>query len=536
MPAYKISDLVKRDAKAEFRNDVQLNAYDDKNRNLSLVNSYLFTSDAPAGTSSSASVLLSSIQSLLNERLENRSVVIATFGHGKSHLALAIANYFGRAVNSEEYKAVLQKIGNAFSGSSNFKTYQQFKESRGNFIVVRLRGDVPGSLREQFLTNLENSLEEHNLSKGHRLPGWYDKAEKYLKGLEGKELKTANAFLEKFEIDVSMLMQNVKHKHDSAYDRFIDLYAHLDEHGFKPNMGGELSLASAVEWAVKQFCGEGKLGGVIVLFDEFSLYIQNYAKRSAAGDLQDLLNGIDKCRGKSIFLAFAQQDPITAAQNALASAGTDQRESLLKELTRIPQKFILHSLMESVIDSYLEQPGDKWQKFIQEPNVSTLISQATNVALDQFNDRYTKLGWTRVQKFEEAVTKGCFPLHPITTTMLCNTQFQSSVSASGTPRNILGFILEQLDNLQDKQAVVGKRLNWVLPIYLVDYFGERLPAERYRAYQQALAVCRSKRRSEELVHLSNDAKIYETRLHNDTKHTNQSWRSDSGESPSSLCC
>ena len=486
MPAYKIADLVKRDQKAEFRNDVQISSYDDKERNQSLVSSYLFTSEAPTGTVSSASVLLSAIQTFLNERLENRSVVIATFGHGKSHLALAVANYFGRSANSDAYKTVLEKISKAFSGSSNFKTYQQFKEGRGEFIIVRLRGDVPGSLREQFLTSLEKELNEHTMSKNHRLPSWYAKAEKYLTGLEGKELKKANAFLEKFEVDVPMLLQNVKHKQDSAYDRFIDLYAHLDEHGFKPNMEGELSLAYAVEWAVKEFCGEGKLGGVVVLFDEFSLYIEKYAQRSAAGDLQDLLNGVDKCRGRSIFLAFAQQDPITVAQNALTGSSSNQRESLVKELTRIPQKFILHSLMESVIGSYLEQPNDKWQKFIQESNVSTLISQATNVALDQFKDRYNKLGWTSIQKFEESVTKGCFPLHPITTAMLCNMQFQSSVTASGTPRNILGFILEQLDSLQDKQALVGRRINWVLPIYLVDYFGERLPAERYHAYQQAL--------------------------------------------------
>lgn len=486
MPAYKIGDLVKRDLKAEFRNDVQLSSYDNEDGNQSLVSSYLFTSEAPTGTSSSAFVLLSAIQTFLNERLENRSVVIATFGHGKSHLALAVANYFGRPANSEAYKTVLEKISKAFSGSSNVKTYQQFKEGRGEFIVVRLRGDVPGSLRSQFLTSLEKELNEHTISKNQHLPAWYAKAEKYLLGLEGKELKKANAFLEKDEMDVSLLIQHVKNKQDSAYDRFIDLYAQLDEHGFKPDMEGELSLAHAVEWAVKKFCGDGKLGGIVVLFDEFSLYINNYAQRSAAGDLQDLLNGVDKCRGKAIFLAFAQQDPVTVAQNALVGSGANQRESLIKELTRIPQKFILHSLMESVISSYLEQPNDKWQKFIQESNVSILISQATNVALDQFKDRYNKLGWTSVQKFEDSVTKGCFPLHPVTTAMLCNMQFQNSVSASGTPRNILGFILEQLDILQDKQALVGKRINWVLPIYLVDYFGERLPAERYRAYQQAL--------------------------------------------------
>jgi hypothetical protein len=50
----------------------------------------------------------------------------------------------------------------------------------------------------------------------------------------------------------------------------------------------------------------------------------------------------------------------------------------------------------------------------------------------------------------------------------------------------LGFILEKLDELQDKPALIGKRINWILPIYLVDYFGERLPIERYQAYQNAV--------------------------------------------------
>ena len=68
------------------------------------------------------------------------------------------------------------------------------------------------------------------------------------------------------------------------------------------------------------------------------------------------------------------------------------------------------------------------------------------------------------------MTKGCFPLHPITTALLCSMQFQQSVTSAGAPRNILGFILERLDSMQDQQAIIGKRINWILPIFLVDYF------------------------------------------------------------------
>lgn len=488
MPNFKIGDLVKRDPRAEFRNDVQLSSYDDKGRNISLLGSYLFTASSPTGTDSSAKILNTLTQAFLSNRLENRFVVIASYGHGKSHLALAIANYFGRPYQPEDKESpvniVLDKLHKAYNGQSASKHFEQFKESRGEFIVVRLRGDVAGSLREQFLKNLEIALREHNAAKNARLPGWYEKAETFLVKLEGERLTRANAFLKSHDADVPLLIEYVQQKQDNAYDLFKKLYAHIDDHGFMPDMGGELSLADAVRWAVDQYCGEDKpLGGLLVLFDEFSLYVTNYAQRSASGDLQDLLNGISDRQGKAAFMAFAQQDPVTVAQNAGTSGA--QRDSLVKELNRIPTKMTLHSLMESVIDSYLEQPQENWQQFMQDREASRIISTATNIAMDHFESRYQNLGWTTIAEFEKHVSHGCFPLHPITTALLCSVQFQQSVESSGTPRSILGFILNELDEKQEQPAMLGKRVNWVLPIYLVDYFAERLPTEKYLAYVQA---------------------------------------------------
>jgi hypothetical protein len=486
MSTFTIGDLVKRDQQAEFRNDVQLSSYEDVERNRSLVCSYLFTSTAPQGTYSSTNILYNAVDTYLSDRLENRFVVIANYGHGKSHLALALANYFSKPYppteDQPEIQIILDKINKAFSNSPSALRYTEFKENRGEFLVVRIRGDVAGSLREQFLVNLEKALGEHKIPQLH-LIGWYAKAESYLAELKGETLEKANKFLEQSGLDIPMLIREIEQKQDSAYDIFRNLYANLDPYGYKPDMGGEISLADAINWAAKEFCGEGKLlGGILILFDEFSLYVNNYAKRSAAGDLQDMLNGVSNNQGKVVFIAFAQQDPNTTAQNAFASGNSEQRDSLLKELTRIPKKFVLHSLLESVIDSYLDQPEDKWQRFVQDSKVSLPLASATNIAYEHFRDRYEKLGWTSLQTFEEKVTKGCFPLHPITTALLCSMQFQQSITSGGTPRNILGFILERLDSIQEQPAVIGTRINWILPIYLVDYFNERLPVEWFQAY------------------------------------------------------
>ena len=84
-----IGDLVTVDKQAEFRSDVQLDAFDDPEQNLSLLRSYLFSSAIPEGRGS----LLKSISSvgLLDRVVEtflngtpNRFVAVANYGHGKS--------------------------------------------------------------------------------------------------------------------------------------------------------------------------------------------------------------------------------------------------------------------------------------------------------------------------------------------------------------------------------------------------------------------------------------------------------------------
>ena len=135
--------------------------------------------------------------------------------------------------------------------------------------------------------------------------------------------------------------------------------------------------------------------------------LNSHAKKGAALELQDLLNGIEEKQGKAVFLAFAQHDPVTLAGN-LALQGP-VRESLAKALTRIPKRYVLFSLMESVIDAYLMQNEAAWQTFVQDPKVRGNIYQATDVAFDQFQARYQReLRWS-FEKFQETVAKRLFP-------------------------------------------------------------------------------------------------------------------------------
>lgn len=483
-----IGDLVTVDQQAEFRNDVQLDAFDKSAQNLGLLRSYLFSSATPQGktaglrSTSSVGLLNEVVEAFLNPRLENRLVAIANYGHGKSHLALALANYFSRPFASQEAQTVLDKLGKAVNDRAQTARFRDFKESRGEFLVVRLRGDVPRGLKEQFLTGLERALSEHAATRSVEMPFWYRLAEKALLDLSAEERQRANAFLETYHSDVPQLIDQVQKRRD-VYQLCVQLFTHL-HNGMPPNLGGAVSLRDAVDWSARTFCTNGPLGGVLILFDEFSFYVQRFAHR-ATGDLQDLLNGVDLHQGKVVFLAFGQHDPLAVADFTPMQGLV--RESLKHELQRLPQnqKHVLYSLMESVIDAYLNQDAEAWKTLKQDRKIDTAFFVASSIAMDCFVDRYQeKLRWSTDQ-FQTTVTEGCFPLHPLTTAFLCNVKLQAA-SDIGTPRTVLGFVLEELKARRDQPAVVDGRLNWVLPVELVDYFESRLAGEdQYRAYESA---------------------------------------------------
>lgn len=490
----KIKDIVELDTRGEFRSDVQLSDYDKASLNRSLLQSYIFSVSTPSSfggrTQSIAALgLLDELSKAFRyDRFDNRFVAVANYGHGKSHLALVLANYFARPVASSEVTIISDRIEQALDNPAKAQGYREFKEERGEFLVLRLRGDDPRPLHEQFFRALKQALSEHDQTRSVELPFWEKQAGQYLRSLAAEQLERANAFLERYGLDVPALAQEVGEYREQAYERYVELFAHLS-YGVQPNLEGHVSLREALNWVVSNYCDEGKpLGGLLILFDEFSLYVQRYARDRAVGELQDLLQGVEDHPKRAAFLAFAQHDPDEVATQALP--GGQLLQSLRKELERLPKRFALYSLMESVLDSYLKQSPTAWDEFLQDRIVRGMVWGQAEVTWNLFVKHYdVELGWTN-QKFREVVTQGCFPLHPITTALLCQVKMQQGESI-GAARTVLGFVRDQLEHLAEKPARDGEQVNWILPIALVDYFERRLTGDAPALYEAFAAAQRS---------------------------------------------
>jgi hypothetical protein len=483
-----INEIVNLDLQGRFIPAVQLSDFDSKVDNLSLVKSYIFANSSP-DTRGQQSRAVGSIDLLKNLRLSfinesaNRFVVTANYGHGKSHLALVLANYFGKPYESDEVTEVLKRIEiplqNNLPEAENFR---EFKRQYDKFLVVRLRGDVPRTLREQFFPALKQALREQFGAEKFELPFWHQQAIDWLQGKTNDD--KANQFLSKFNSDVPTLIQEVEENQHDAYDQYVGLFAFLNQ-GVRPNAESNYSLREAVIWTIDNFCGDKQpLAGMFVLFDEFSQFIERYSQTYAVGDLQDLLQGIGDRRGKSIFLALSPLDPDEVAERA---QNKQDLQNIKRELGRIDKKYSLYSLMESVLSASINTSQNAWDSFlIQNPEVKgPIYGQASELAWDIYSKRYDKeLNWTD-EKFREIVTMGCFPLHPMTTALLCHLKMQQGLDDDA--RTILKFVREKVRLKLNEPAVKNGKVNWILPIEIADYFEKRISTDQlYASYDKTI--------------------------------------------------
>ncbi|MFN4293704.1 MAG: hypothetical protein ACK4JD_06195 [Thermoflexales bacterium] len=198
-----------------------------------------------------------------------------------------------------------------------------------------------------------------------------------------------------------------------------------------------------------------------------------------------MLNGVSDRQGKSAFLAFTQSAPESVLEGY---AQGSRRDDVKKELDRLPQdkRARLFSLMEGVIDSYLKQDEKAWQAWQQRQPVRSGLARNREILYKYFGQRYSEdLRWD-LQKTEQTVVKGCFPLHPLTTAILSNHTFDAG--AGENPRTALHFIRDRWDKgLPDQPAErEDGSPNFIFAIELVDFFGAQISKKWHAAYRAAL--------------------------------------------------
>jgi hypothetical protein len=479
----KISDLIAMNSQAALIPGVQLEWYgnpDQEAANERLVSSYIFSSGAATQGAASAVTIFERIRdSLKQPDTHNIFTVIAHYGHGKSHFALIMANYFGRRAGDP----VLGKLLDQLEACTNQNTAYHFRQFKKNVekpqLVVRLSGADFMNLRQGFLNALRRALDEHETTRGYALKAVSERAAKWLRGLSPEQRERAAKWLDEMHhIDFEAFVEKLE-----GFDTTKDMIARelsREILGIPADFGSDVNLREIIDQVVNDLCHSKKPDApfyrMVILFDEMGQYAEKWChNRMAAGDLapQQLTEACDNWKGEICLVAFLQRHMDSFVKQYGAEG------EFKKWAERFPHQtsFRLESSLEKVIAGLLSKQ-DSWTEFAR--NFMPKIEAASKAAW-QMLPTYQKSEKWKESGFNAIVGVGAFPLHPLTTGLLCNLTFTQG------SRTIIGFVDAAFQAVKDEPAARGGQLQWVWPIRLVDEFaGDFADQASFGRYEHAV--------------------------------------------------
>lgn len=445
----KLSDIVKPNN--NFKNAINL--YLDINKS-DKVDSYI-------PTKSSLNILqkyLSAVQDKKNQS----TILIGSYGKGKSHLLLVLLSVLSMERNGENDKTIqnlMQKIAKIDFELS--VTVENAWNAKPLLPVIIMGGQ--DDLKQSFMVALNDALKRANLMDimpdtffSHALevikkwkvdyPETYDRYENLLsqKNILPKDmevgLKQCNA--EKLTV-------------------FKTIYPELTSGSvFNPLAGGNvLSMYRGVSDKLKE---DGKYKGIYIVFDEFSKYIEGQDKQSAGNNMKLLQDMCELANdAKDIYLTMVAHKSIKEYGKYLSDATINAFtgiEGRIEEVLFVTSSKNNYELVQNAIQTDEERLRE--------------IPHSEKYFSDEVIDKYYKIvafrtGFTR-EDFEKIVVKGCYPLSPVTAYALLNI----SEKVAQNERTLFTFVSkEEPYSMAQYVKEHSKSLEWVIkPDLIYDYF------------------------------------------------------------------
>ncbi|BCL36369.1 hypothetical protein [Nostoc sp. MS1] len=476
-----LNQLVEINEKGSIASSVNFGMMDNSHQNLSLCESFIFNYDAAKPELSTVGILDAVRRSYHSANQPNIHLMIQQYGKGKSHFAIAIANFFQKPCHSQEVQGILSQVEKATSSKSQaiFEGLKLFKQNqRHQHLVICLSGDIGGDIRKQFLQQLvkslaaagiQDSLAQHICKEplsylDNLTPEDQVKAERYLQSIDNTDGNLSKL--------ISLLRQN----NPGVISTVKKLAFQLT--GLTPDFTANIDIQAILEDLIRNYCtGENAyFQGILILFDELSRYLRDWAVDDigAGGTaLQNITNICENYKGKIALLSFTQIH-LGQAVGIPANAILEYQKIATRLAPKDGTTYNPTSSLELVVKNLLLQKDDfAWQTFVSQWHNS--LRREAETAFERRIKIYKEKGWS-FQEFYNHLSEGCFPLHPLTAYLLCNLDFTQD-------RTAIQFIKGYVKNFIANHAVedAGK-LNYIYPIALVDTFLENF--SNYPVYSQ----------------------------------------------------
>lgn len=495
----ELKQLVRINEDGLVADSVNFGMLEDETKNLTLCNGFVFNYAPESPKSSTVGVLECVRRSFFSPSEPNVHLVVQDYGKGKSHFALVIANFFRKKHNAPEVKGILHQVEVAVGGKQGIlEDLKAHKERSRPCLVITVSGERQTDLKQMLLRQIRKALQADGVTDSIA-QHLCEKPLSYLRSLSQNQRTEADRFLSENSgiygpLDTSSLIKLLE---GDAYKEIVTVVGISRRlTGFPIDFNADLSVEEILEDLLEKLCkgATSRYQGILILFDELNVYLQSWATNPASAGgmtLQNITNVCENNKGRIALVCFTQIKPSSVA--ALPSNSLEIRDykKLTSRLELGPSTYEPMSSLELVLDNLVNaQHRAKWQEFMTTWRGS--LQRDSEAAFERCTI-YQQRRWPFAEFFQH-VGQGTFPLHPLTTYLLCNLDFMQG-------RTAIQFVKENVKQyIATEVADRSGFLNYMRPVELIDAFRSNLSSHPlYPDYERAVTTIQASATGDDLT-------------------------------------
>lgn len=456
----------------DFREIVQINKKFQKSINMRLDYNRPEKIESYIPTRASVQVLKSYLNQFADRSSVKSTILIGPYGKGKSHLLLvllALLSKKNQESDNPKPRQMLQRIVLKLEEKDTEAgaCAKTIVEEKRYYLPVLISG-AQSDLRRALLLSLKEGLVREGLED--IAPNTYfEEAKKMILQWKNTYPDTYRGFLkylQKENKSEDAFLKELEQYNEKALNFFKKIYPLLTAGSvFEPMVQmDEISLFQSVN---EKLCKEYGYQGIVLIFDEFSKFVEGYPKESFASameQLQNLCELANNSKKQKLHVILVAHKAMKEYKNSLPDQVIN---AYLGVEGRLSEVYFTTSLKNSyeLIQNVIIKKSEIFEEKVAETKQFQEM-QKNAYKLPYFHSMFTE------EEFQTIVARGCFPLTPVAAYLL----LKISEKAVQNERTVFTFLANEepyslLHFLEQNPVFHG---NYVTAGQVYDYFSKLL--------------------------------------------------------------